>query len=173
MQSCSLDFFLPWSKAFIQRSSSPLHEGTVKRRNASHLKKAKEKKTFTAVPSSWDIFNQNWRLTYISVKEIFFFPYGYVITCAADKSQSWTSAANSQQEDGGAASDFVLSFPVTPGIGWPSKWWGQLLLAVYIVQVPPKCFSLLQDLRLCLCPAPASLCRAGFLAGCLQKAVLL
>lgn len=39
------------------------------------LEKGKgKKKSFTAVPSSWDIFNQNWRLTYISVKEIFSFP---------------------------------------------------------------------------------------------------
>lgn len=64
-------FCLPRSKAFIQGSSSLLHDGMVKRRNASHLKKAKEKK-ITAVPSSWDIFNQSWRLTEMSMKKRFF-----------------------------------------------------------------------------------------------------
>lgn len=35
-------------------------------------KKSKGEESFTAVPSSWDIFNQNWKLTYISIRKRFF-----------------------------------------------------------------------------------------------------
>lgn len=36
------------------------------------LEKGKGKKKITAVPSSWDIFNQSWRLTEMSMKKRFF-----------------------------------------------------------------------------------------------------
>lgn len=75
MQNCSWDLCLPWSKAFIWGSSSPPPPVTRQwwRGGIHHTwKKSKGEESFTAVPSSWDIFNQNWKLTYISIRKRFF-----------------------------------------------------------------------------------------------------
>lgn len=73
-------FACPGARLLSEALLPLLHEEMVKRRNISHLKKSKGEKSFTAAPSIWDIFNQSWKLTYISVKKRFFLSPLFVLS---------------------------------------------------------------------------------------------